>query len=224
MRSEPALHPVWPALILAAASLLALGSVACADSAATSLTATPNTGRGPFFPVDADAPADNDLRSGASGAAQGVPLRIEGRVVDRTGEPVPGVEIVLWQVDAGGNYNHPGERRGRPPGDRQIDPNFQYWGKATSGEDGSFWFETIVPAHYRAGGQLRPNHVHFEFRHPGFRTLATEMNFRGDPHLEGDFVTQGIAEDQLETLQVDLEPLDSGEEGAQLARWTVVLD
>ena len=63
-----------------------------------------------------------DLREGlrnvlAGPDAAGERIRIEGRVLDGTGEPLRDVLIEIWQANAAGSYDHPADRQdeaGRP--------------------------------------------------------------------------------------------------------------
>jgi protocatechuate 3,4-dioxygenase alpha subunit len=57
---------------------------------------------------------------------KGERIRIEGIVTDGSGTPVRDVLIEIWQANAEGKYNHPGDRQ---PG-RAVDPSFRGWGRA----------------------------------------------------------------------------------------------
>jgi len=43
---------------------------------------------------------------GRAGVAQGTPLEVAGRVVDRTGRPRAGARVEIWQCDAQGHYSY----------------------------------------------------------------------------------------------------------------------
>ena len=180
------------------------------------LAPTPDTGTGPFYPADDRAQADADLTrvEGRDGRPEGDLLEIVGTVRGTDGSPVAGAELVIWQTDSAGFYDHPRHQRvdddGQPV---PRDPNFQYWGRTTSDADGRYRFLTIVPRSYRVGGVWRPHHVHFRIRHPEYRALATEMQFTGDPAAEGDFVTD---EAEQERLAVDL--VEAGTDGGRAVR------
>jgi protocatechuate 3,4-dioxygenase alpha subunit len=73
---------------------------------------------------------------------RGERIRIEGTVTDGAGAPVRDVLIEIWQANAEGKYNHPGDRQ---PG-RTVDPSFRGWGRACSDFDsGLYYFDTIKP-------------------------------------------------------------------------------
>ena len=73
---------------------------------------------GPFF-----APAL--LREGAlrhvliGPETVGERIRIEGRVLDGDGVPVPDAMVEIWQANAHGRYNHPADTGPAP-----LDPSF----------------------------------------------------------------------------------------------------
>jgi len=73
---------------------------------------------------------------------QGERIAIEGTVTDGTGTPLRDVLLEIWQANAAGKYNHPGDRQ---PG-KAVDPAFRGWGRACSDfETGLYRFETIKP-------------------------------------------------------------------------------
>ncbi len=190
---------------------------------------TPSTGTGPFYPVNADQPMDNDLTAigGKRGDLKGKIMYMEGVVSGQDGKPIPNAEMMIWQTDSRGKYDHPDDprvvEREKP---LKLDPNFQYAGKTRTDENGRYRFKTIVPGHYKVNGIVRPNHVHYMIRHPEFRSLASEMNFVGDPNFERDFVTSGFSKEQLAMLQVELNPAPTDgayEKGAKLAIYNIVL-
>ena len=78
----------------------------------------------------------------AGPATRGERIRIEGTVIDGSGTLVRDALIELWQANAEGRYNHPGDRQAG----KSIDPDFRGWGRAsTDFETGLFAFETIKP-------------------------------------------------------------------------------
>ena len=74
---------------------------------------TPSQTVGPFFPYGADARRRLRLERRRSATTwsrrtpRGERIRIEGRVLDGDGEPVPDAMIEIWQADAAGRYAHP---------------------------------------------------------------------------------------------------------------------
>src|SRR6476661_2515528 len=73
---------------------------------------------------------------------KGERIRIEGTVTDGSGTLVRDVLLEIWQANAEGKYNHPGDRQAG----KSIDPGFRGWGRACSDFDtGVYTFETIKP-------------------------------------------------------------------------------
>lgn len=190
-------------------------------SAAGALEPTPRTGTGPFFPPDVSQPVDSDLTEveGATGAPKGEVIEIIGTVTDTEGQPLAGAELVIWQTDIWGKYDHPREDRTTPEGEPlPLDPNFQYWGKAVSDAEGRYRFRTIVPGSYGR----RHRHVHFRIAHPRARTLATELQFSDDPGGSSDPATGHLTSEGRSRLVVKLEQDAAGE--VRVARFPIVLE
>lgn len=172
-------------LIAGAAGLLV------ARSAQAALVATPPQTSGPFYPRIKPLDSDTDLTmfKGASGPAQGTVVEIRGRILSVGGHALRDAIVELWQADAFGRYNHPGDSpRGR-------DPNFQGYGAARTAADGSFRFRTIRPRHYGSGEWVRSPHIHFRVIDDRNRELVTQMYFPGEPMNAGDFIYRRLASD-----------------------------
>ncbi|MCC2650263.1 MAG: pcaG, partial [Microvirga sp.] len=95
----------------------------------------------------------------AAPGAAGERIRIEGRVLDGTGEPLRDVLIEIWQANAAGKYDHPADRQDKP-----LDPHFRGWGRAGSDFETGIWsFETVKPgsAVGRKGHRPMAPHVNF---------------------------------------------------------------
>jgi protocatechuate 3,4-dioxygenase beta subunit len=103
--------------------------------------------------------------------AAGETLILYGHVLDGNGQPLNGYTVEIWQVDADGIYDHPGDRNtnGR-------DMGFQFYGASVTDESGLFSFRTIVPARY----EPRPRHIHFKVKKDGAEVLTSQFYFSGD--------------------------------------------
>ena len=184
--------------------LLALLSFFCMVTqnafAEEQLVRTPADYEGPFYPVTQQQDIDNDLVQvkGQTGIAKGDILNLSGIVVNTRGEAQENIIIEIWQTDPHGRYKHPGDSS---PGKR--DPNFQYWGAATTTTDGTFSFRTIVPGAY----QPRPAHIHYKVLRAGKVILTSQIYFR-DLSKETDRFSMTS---QVEQQTVDLKPADNGE-------------
>jgi protocatechuate 3,4-dioxygenase beta subunit len=166
-------------LILGAtAALLAPPTHAAASGR---LVVTPGQTEGPFYPVAFPADMDNDLVrvQGHAAHAMGQVTHIGGRVLDKRGEPVRGAMLEIWQCDANGVYNHPGQ-----PGLHRRDAAFQGYGRTEAGPDGAYNFRTIRPVAYPG----RTPHIHFKVHAPGAGRLTTQMYVAG----EGGNATDGL--------------------------------
>ncbi len=120
--------------------------------------------------------------------AKGQRIRIEGRILDGQGDTVRDALVELWQADAAGIYNSPGD-----PRSESCDPAVFGWGRAaTDLQTGSFVFETIKPGAVPGPGEttMAP-HVSLWIVARGINLgLATRMYFpdeeaanAGDPIL-----------------------------------------
>jgi len=109
-------------------------------------------------------------------ATQGERIRIEGTVTDGSGTLVRDVLFEIWQANAQGKYNHPGDRQ---PG-KVVDPSFRGWGRACSDFDtGLYAFDTIKPGSVigRDGRPMAP-HINFWIVARGINIgLHTRMYF-----------------------------------------------
>jgi protocatechuate 3,4-dioxygenase, alpha subunit len=112
----------------------------------------------------------------AGPGAAGERIRIEGRVLDGTGEPLRDVLIEIWQANAAGKYDHPADRQDKP-----VDPHFRGWGRAGSDfETGVYAFETVKPGPVvgRKGHRVMAPHVNFWIVARGINIgLNTRMYF-----------------------------------------------
>lgn len=120
-----------------------------------------------------------------------IPVRLSGFLLDDDGNAISGGKLQIWQTDTLGTYDHPRSMNIEDG----LDPDFQYYGTATSGEDGSYSFLTIRPEHYPA----RPeSHIHFKIFVDDALVLTTQMYFRDENHPYPD------------SLQLDLSPHEEG--------------
>ncbi len=135
---------------------------------------TPHQILGPYFPAVEIPKATNDLTvvDGMVGHAQGEIIVVEGCVLNRSGEPVEGARLVIWQANGFGRYAHPNDSNPAP-----LDINFVGFAEIFSGRDGAYRFKTVKPGAYPAGsGRIRPPHIHFEVQGK-FDRLITQMYF-----------------------------------------------
>jgi protocatechuate 3,4-dioxygenase, beta subunit len=117
--------------------------------------------------------------------ALGERIIVRGRVVDEDDRPIPHTMIEIWQANASGRYDHPGDQHDAP-----LDSNFHGSGRIFSDSDGWYQFVTIKPGAYpwrNHENAWRPNHIHYSLFGTGFgQRIITQMYFPGDPLLELD--------------------------------------
>jgi protocatechuate 3,4-dioxygenase, beta subunit len=145
---------------------------------------------GPEFPP-VRFPAMGDLATFAGGEAQGQRIVVGGTVMDEDGRPVPHTMIELWQANAAGRYDHPGDAHDAP-----LDSHFHGGGRVFTDEAGRYRFVSIYPGAYpwpNHANAWRPNHIHFSLFGSAFATrLITQMYFPGDPLLALDPIFNGV--------------------------------
>jgi protocatechuate 3,4-dioxygenase alpha subunit len=151
---------------------------------------------GPFF-----APAL--LRQGAlrqvlvGRTTKGTRIRVEGRVTDGDGEPVPDAMVEIWQANAAGRYNHPADT-----GPAALDPSFTGFGRCGTSVDGSYWFETIKPGIVRFDrDRFQAPHICLIVFGTGLLNhAATRLYFEDEPGNDDDPVLRCVPQERRETL------------------------
>lgn len=153
-------------LLLAAPAVLL--STSLPFGALAQLMPTPKSTEGPFYPRTLPKDQDNDLVNveGTVREAGGKILLLAGRVLDRSGKPIAGARVEIWQCDMNGIYLHPGDRRAA-----QRDAGFQGFGHAIADGAGGFTFRTIVPVPYTG----RTPHIHAKVLKDGKELLTTQL-------------------------------------------------
>ena len=153
---------------------------------------------GPFYPL-AEPAKINDLTRvpGRPGQAQGQILRVTGRVLDRTGEPVRGARLQIWQANCFGRYDHPNDDNSAP-----LDPGFVGFTQIQTNDDGAYDLRTVKPGAYATSPTtMRPSHIHFEILGKRER-LITQLYFAGDPYQDTDRWLQSSAKPETIVMPV----------------------
>ena len=151
----------------------------------------------PFDPQDREhrklALTERDIegpyfRAGAPFRAKVTPPLAAGRVslirgrvwgID-TKQPLPGATIHVWQASHAGRYDNDDVKR---PPRKDV---FKYRARMMTDELGRYEFETIHPGRYRVGETYRPAHIHYRIEAAGYKTLITQLYFKGDPFNSTD--------------------------------------
>lgn len=142
---------------------------------------------GPFHRENPPAMANGQQMSpGVSGE----PLEVEVRICDDQGHPLDNAQVDVWHTSPDGYY------------DSQIGDAHNMRGRFVTGKDGVVAFPTVMPTSYpvphdgpvgrvlaaMGRGPMRPTHVHFWIKKPGYRDLVTHIFRDGDPYLHDDAV------------------------------------
>jgi len=124
-------------------------------------------------------------------ATKGERIRLEGRVIDGSGTPVRDALLEIWQANAAGKYNHPGDSQAR-----DIDPTFRGWGRTGCDFDtGEYVFETVKPGAVagREGRTQAPHIAMVIFARGINMGLHTRVYFEDEAAAnEADPVLRGI--------------------------------
>jgi hydroxyquinol 1,2-dioxygenase len=168
--------------------------------------ATPSTVEGPFHVPDAPAVANG---GNMAANAPGIACFVSGAVRGLSGEPIAGATLDLWQTDGEGYYE--AQREG-------IEGAWMR-GLYRSQGDGSYLIRTVAPIAYTIPmdgtigelmnrtniSHMRPAHIHFAIKAPGYHGLVTHLFQSGDTYIDTD-VVYGVKE----PLIVEFKKMPSG--------------
>lgn len=179
---------------------------------------------GPVFGVTEVTPLDADLTRQHVGDPHGERITVSGRVVDRSGHPVRGQLVEIWQANASGRYAHRRDQHAAP-----LDPHFTGAGRCLTDAEGRYAFTTIKPGAYPWGNDenaWRPAHIHFSLFGRAFtQRLVTQMYFPGDPLLAYDPILHTVTDQAARNrLVAAYDPELSIRNWALGYRWDIVLD
>jgi protocatechuate 3,4-dioxygenase, alpha subunit len=138
----------------------------------------------------------------ADAGMPGTHIRIEGRVLDGEGAPLPDALIETWQADGEGRYAHPAD--GRPPASN----SFRGFGRCPTGKDGTFHIATIKPGRVAGpDGTLQAPHINVSVLARGvLKRLFTRIYFAGDPANASDPILALVPADRRDTLIAKADP------------------
>jgi protocatechuate 3,4-dioxygenase beta subunit len=138
-------------------------------------------------------PLESDLTIAHPAEPLGERITVSGRVLDGEGRPVRNQLVEIWQANAAGRYVHKRDQHPAP-----LDPNFTGVGRAITGDNGEYSFQTIKPGPYPWKNHVnawRPAHIHFSLFGNAFtQRLITQMYFPSDPLFALDPIYQSIAD------------------------------
>ncbi|PPK71382.1 protocatechuate 3,4-dioxygenase subunit beta [Actinokineospora auranticolor] len=179
---------------------------------------------GPVFGVTDVTALDSDLTRGGPGEPQGQRITVTGVVTDRSGKPVRGQLVEVWQANAAGRYAHQVDQHPAP-----LDPYFTGFGRCLTDDDGRYAFTTIRPGAYpwrNHDNAWRPAHIHFSLFGTAFtQRMVTQMYFPGDPLFPYDPILQAVTDQSARERLVATYDHDlSVPEWSLGYRWDIVLD
>jgi protocatechuate 3,4-dioxygenase alpha subunit len=172
---------------------------------------TPSQTVGPFFKYGLtpnghyawnDAFSNNLITPDSSGER----IRIEGRVFDGDGQPVPDCMLEIWQADAQGRFSDPGDKRALP------NSAFKGFGRAGTDDDGDYAFDTIKPGPVPdPDGKPQASHVLVAIFARGMLLHNyTRIYFEGEAGNAADPVLALVPADRRGTLIAGREPGNGG--------------
>jgi protocatechuate 3,4-dioxygenase, alpha subunit len=141
---------------------------------------TPAQTVGPFYAIGLTSRRMNVL---VTDSTRGERIRIEGRVFDGDGKPIPDAMVEIWQANAYGRYNHPDDKQEKP-----LDPHFTGWGRSGTDENCFYSFETIKPGPVPgAGDSVQAPHINVACFARGMLVHAfTRIYFADEPANQAD--------------------------------------
>jgi protocatechuate 3,4-dioxygenase alpha subunit len=162
---------------------------------------TPSQTVGPYFKYGLtpsgeyawnDAFSNNLVTPDVSGER----IRVEGRVFDGDGQPVPDAMLEIWQADAQGRFSDPQDSRALP------NTSFRGFGRVGTNDAGGYAFDTIKPGQVPDpdGKPQAPHLVLAVFARGMLRHLYTRIYFDGEAANAADPVLALVPADRRATL------------------------
>ncbi|MCC6178672.1 MAG: protocatechuate 3,4-dioxygenase subunit alpha [Chloroflexi bacterium] len=168
----------------------------------TKLGLTSSQTVGPFFSPALLREEQNLL---CDAETTGERIRIEGRVLDGAGDPVPDALVEIWQANEHGRYNHPLDQRDLP-----LDPRFTGFGRSGADDDGRYWFETIKPGPvpFDDGRMQAPHLVVTIFARGLLNHAVTRLYFADDAATADDPILALVPKARRQTLLAQRSKVD----------------
>ena len=167
---------------------------------------TPSQTVGPFFKyglTPGGQYAWNDAFTGdmITPDATGERIRVEGRVFDGDGQPVPDCMLEVWQADAQGRFADPQDKRALP------NTKFRGFGRAGTDANGAYVFDTIKPGVVPdpEGKPQAPHLLLAVFARGMLRHLYTRIYFGDEKANASDPVLSLVPADRRATLIAERE-------------------
>jgi protocatechuate 3,4-dioxygenase, alpha subunit len=128
--------------------------------------------------------------------ASGEKIRIEGRVLDGDGAPIPDAMLEIWQADAAGRYAHPADTRALP------NAAFKGFGRSATDAEGRYAFDTIKPgAAPGPNGAMQAPHIAVNLFSRGvLKQMVTRIYFSDEAATASDPILTLVPHDRRATL------------------------
>ena len=110
-------------------------------------------------------------------------LKVQGRVYDGEGKPVPDAMIEIWQANVHGKYNHPEDLS-----DAELVKGFNGFGRSCTDEEGCFFFVTVKPGRVAGlGNTLQAPHIAINvFARGMLKQQVTRLYFSDEIHANSE--------------------------------------
>jgi len=162
---------------------------------------TPSQTVGPFFKYGLTPSGQYDWNDAFTGNlvtpdTSGERIRIEGRVFDGDGAPVPDAMLEIWQADAQGHFSDPQDKRAL------ANTTFKGFGRCGTDAKGAYAFDTIKPGTVPdPDGKPQAPHVLLAIFARGMLLhLYTRIYFDGEAANAADPVLALVPADRRSTL------------------------
>jgi protocatechuate 3,4-dioxygenase, alpha subunit len=165
---------------------------------------------GPFFQIGLERLYQTNIAGVGVGGQR---LRLEGRILDGDGRPIPDAVVEVWQANSQGKYAHPADTQDKP-----LEQGFKGFGRIPTDDDGYFRLSTIKPGSVPGpNGTPQAPHLVVGLMMRGLlRGLITRAYFQGDPSNATDPVLQCVDSDRLDTLM-----MRPSSDDPTLLQWTI---
>ena len=162
---------------------------------------TPSQTVGPYFKYGLTPNGDYDWNDAftsnlITADASGERIRVEGRVFDGQGQPVPDAMLEVWQADAQGRFSDPQDKRALP------NTKFRGFGRCGTDANGAYVFDTIKPGSVPdADGKPQAPHILLAvFARGMLRHFYSRIYFSDEAANAGDPVLALVPADRRATL------------------------
>jgi protocatechuate 3,4-dioxygenase, alpha subunit len=168
---------------------------------------TPSQTVGPFFAYGLTSNGKYDWNDAFTSNlvtpdTSGERIRIEGRVFDGDGAPVPDCMLEIWQADAQGRFSDPQDQRALP------NSSFKGFGRCGTDANGGYAFDTIKPGMVPdPDGKPQAPHILLAIFARGMLLQNyTRIYFDGEAGNATDPVLALVPADRRATLIAEREP------------------